>query len=225
MLTNDSILLVMLVSIKSGQESVFADFAKQNAPLLQQYQIQPVKSIAVQMKGQIVGKNEIPQPDFISIFKVSSMEQFMAYMADERYAAISALRAQSTTSVIGYFTCKQDLPELLDSRSPQAERLYMVGLANFDNKDAKGLECFNRKAIESALFKKYGMHIEYQLAPFKAAAVVGNAEVVVPDRIQIFFLDSAENLKGYLADPLYKELSPLRDETLTKYDFFAGGLK
>jgi hypothetical protein len=225
MSANGSILLVMLVSIKSGQEYVFANFAKQNAPLLQQYQIQPIKSIAVKMKGQIVGQNEIPQPDFISIFSVSSMEQFMAYMADERYATISELRAQSTTSVIGYFAYEQALPELLNAMSQPAERLYLVGLANFENKAAEGLEHFNRKAIETELFKKHGMHIEYQLAPFKAAAVVGGASVVVPDRIQLFFIDKAENFKAYLADPLYKELSPLRDKTLTKYDFFAGGLK
>lgn len=225
MLTKDSIILVMLVSIKSGQESVFADFAKQNAPLLQQYQIQPEKSIAVKMKGQIVGENEIPQPDFISVFSISSMEQFMAYMADERYVEISALRAQSTTSVIGYFTHEQNLPEPLVATSPPAERLYMIGLANFNNKDVEGLDSFNNAAIESGLFNKHGMHIEKQLAPFKAVTVVGGANIVVPDRIQIFFIDKAENFKAYVMDPLYKELSPLRDKTLTKYDFFAGGIK
>lgn len=225
MLKNDSILLVMLVSIRPGQESVFAEFSRQNAPLLQQYQIQPIKSIAIKMKGQIVRANEIPQPDFIGIFNVSSMQQFMSYMSDSRYAEISKLRAQSTSSVIGYFAYEQDLPKLLDATSQPMDRLYMVGLANFKNKETEGLERFNKKAIESGLFNKHGMHVEYQLAPFKAATVVGDVNVRVPDRIQIFFMDKPENFKEYVADPLYKELSPLRDQTLTGYDFFAGGLK
>ncbi|MFO1388384.1 hypothetical protein [Cellvibrio sp.] len=225
MSANNSIILVMLVSIKSGQESVFADFAKQNAPLLQQYQIQPVKSIAVKMKGQIVGQNEIPQPDFITLFSISSMEQFMAYMADFRYAKISALRAQSTTSVIGYFTYEQNIPAQFISESPAADRLYMVGLANFKNQDAEGLEKFNKAAIENGLFSKHGMHIEYQLVPFKVATVVGDTTAVIPERIQVFFIDKAESFREYVSDPVYKNLSPLRDNTLTKYDFFAGGIK
>jgi hypothetical protein len=225
MSTNGSIILLMLVSIKSGQEPVFAEFAKRNAPLLEQYHIKPIKSIAVKMKGQIVGVNEIPQPDFISIFNVSSMEQFMGYMADSRYEEISALRAQSTSSVIGYFAYEQELPEILDAISQPLDRLYMVGLADFQNKDAEGLERFNKQAIESGLFNKHGMHIEYQLAPFKSAVVVGDLNVSTPDRIQIFFIDKPENFKEYVSDPIYKELSPLRDKTLMKYDFFAGGLK
>lgn len=225
MSTHNSIILVMLVTVKSGQESVFADFAKQNSPLLAQYHITPIKSIAIKAKGQIAGINDIPQPNFISIFRVSSLENFKAYMADERYADVSALRAKSTSNVIGYFAHEKSLPKQIEPLSPPDERLYMVGFATFINGDDQGLERFNNAAIESGLFSKHGMYIEYQLAPFKAVAVVGDASVVLPERIQIFFINNSESFKAYVADPLYKELSPLRDKTLTKYDFFAGGVK
>lgn len=225
MSATNSIILMMLVSLKPDQQQKFVEFAQKNGPLLKHYGIEPIKTIAINIKGQLAGENLIPQPDFVSLFKVPSMEQFMAYMADPQYTVLSALRAEATSNVIGYFGHEQSLPCELNSKSEPSDRMYVVGLASFKNQSPAGLELFNQRAIETGLFEAHGMHVEYQLQPFKAAAVVGDHAVVTPDRIQVFFVDKPENLKNYISDPLYKELSPLRDETLDKYDFFAGSLK
>ncbi|MES2935473.1 MAG: hypothetical protein V4805_18525 [Pseudomonadota bacterium] len=224
MTTPNALFLIMLVSLKAGREQQFSDFATQNAPLLHTHHIELIKSIAINIKGQLAGANALPQPDFIHIYKVPSMPQFMAYTTDERYGAVSALRAESTSSVIGYFAGEQPLPEKFSSDSPPNERMYIVGLANFIDKNEQGLEDFNQQAIAEGLFHQHGMHVEYQLAPAKVAIVVGDAIATLPDRIQVFFVDRADNLKQYVSDPLYKKLAPLRDETLLKYDFFAGAL-
>lgn len=215
----------MLVSVKAGAEEDFSIFSKKNAPLLRKYDIELFKALAIKVKGQLVGQNDVPQPDFISVFKIPSMPRFVEYMSDPEYKEASDLRALCTTSVIGYFTNELPLPVTPNLSSQLINRMYVVGLANFKEGDSDGIEEFNKQAIQKGLFEKHGMHIELQLQPFKVATVVGDAKVETPDRVQLFFVDNPENLKQYISDPLYKELSPIRDSTLLKYDFFGGSVK
>lgn len=220
---NQSIYLIMMLKLKEGAEPIFSEFVNKNTPLLKKHNIHMMKSFSIQLKGQLVSQNDLPQPDLISIFEFKGMEHFMAYMSDPDYSGIAALRAEATTSVIGYFTHQLELSS--QSNSDPASRLYVIGLANFHEKNDAGINEFNRQAISRGLFGKHGMQVEMQLNPFKSAVVVGDAVIETPDRIQVFYIGGMEAMKGYVSDPLYKELSPLRDSTLTKYDFFAGQLK
>jgi hypothetical protein len=224
-MSENALYLVMLIAIKPGCEEEFSIFSKLNGPLLRDYGIVPLTSISTPLMGQLVGKNELPQPSVAAIFKLHSMEAFSAYMADAQYRPMSDMRAACTTSVIGYFARGLPLPEPCVATSNRAERLYVVGLASFKEGMEDGLDAFNNKALEEGLFAKHGMHIELQLQPFSAAVVVGDAQRVIPDRIQVFFVDRAENMKAYVADPLYQSLAPIRDNSLKKYDFFGGPLK
>lgn len=222
---SQSIYLVMMLKLKEGAESIFSQFISKNGPLLKKHNIDLLKGFSIQLKGQLVAQNDLPQPDLVSIFECKGMESFMAYMSDPDYLAVAALRAEATTSVIGYFTHGLDLPTQSATDTDPEGRLYVVGLANFDQQDESGIDEFNRQAISRGLFSKHGMQVEMQLKPFKSAVVVGNAVIDTPDRIQVFHIGGMEAMKGYVSDPLYKELSPLRDNTLTKYDFFAGQIK
>ena len=222
---NSSIVLVMLIAFKQNAVRQFAEFTEKNAPLLKRYNISLLKTIDIGIKGQLLGENKMPQPNIINIYHIPSMDLFMDYMADDEYKAASLLRSEATETVQGYFTREQPLPEPFYSDSPATQRLYIVGFAHFKNQNEIGLEAFNRQAIATGLFKKHGMHIEHQLSPFKVVTVVGATEIISPDRIQVFFVDHPDNIKNYVSDPVYKELSPIRDETLDKYDFFAGSLR
>lgn len=224
-MSTQSLYLVMLVSVKPGFEEEFSIFSKKNMPLLAEYGITPFKTLGITVKGQLAGLNDIPQPDLISLFKIPSMERFMEYMGDERYKELSEMRAACTNQVIGYFTNEVPLPTPFKSASNPSERMYVVGLANFKESNSAGIDQFNLQAVNQGLFAKHGMHVELQLKPFKVATVVGTFEAVMPDRIQLFFVDKPENLKNYITDPLYKELSPIRDNSLVKYDFFGGVVK
>lgn len=224
-MSTQSLYLVMLVSVKSGLEEDFSIFSKKNIPLLEKYGITSFKTLRATVKGQLVGINEIPQPDFISVFKIPSMDHFMGYMADEYYKELSELRAACASQVIGYFATDLPLPTVFNSNSRPSERMYVVGFANFKDANPEGIDQFNHQAVNQGLFIKHGMHVELQLKPFKVATVVGDFEAVMPDRIQFFFVDKPENLKNYISDPLYKELSPIRDKSLLKYDFFGGVVK
>ncbi len=222
---NQSIYLVMMIKLKEGAESAFGQFVIKNAPLLKKHNIHLLKSFSIQLKGQLVAQNNLPQPDVVSIFEFATMESFMAYMSDPDYLEVAALRAEATSSVIGYFSYPLGLPEQSASAVDPQARLYVVGLANFHQQNESGIDEFNRQAISRGLFSQHGMHVEMQLKPFKSVVVVGDAVVKTPDRIQVFYIGGMDAMKGYVSDPLYKELSPLRDNTLTQYDFFAGQLK
>ena len=77
-MSSKSIYLIMLVSVKPGYEEEFSIFSKKNAPLLRSYDIELFKTLSISVKGQLVGENTVPQPDFVSLFKLPSMDRFTA---------------------------------------------------------------------------------------------------------------------------------------------------
>ena len=101
-----------------------------------------------------------------------------------------------------------------------ATRLYGVGLVRFKPGGEAGLDAFNRQA--QPLFARHGMHVESMQQVMQVMTPVGMADALAPQRVVVFFLDDASRLPAYASDPEYRQLAPLRDNGLERYDFFLG---
>ena len=214
--------VVMLMTLKPDGAAGLASFRAQAAPLFQDHDLRIERQLDVRAKGQIVGENPFALPDMIQVLSFPSAERFKAYLADPRYQALAPLRDAALASMT--VLAGQDLdisPISTPGLGPVASRLYGVGLVRFKPAGEAGLDTFNARA--QALFKRHGMHVERMVRVQHCAQPVGEKDDrMAPERVVIFFLDDASAMRGYIADPEYLALAPLRDKGLARYDFFVG---
>lgn len=215
--------MTMLLWLKPEGAAALATFRAQAAPLFETYGLRVERQIKISGKGQIVGDNRFETPDLAQIISFPSAAQFKAYVSDPQYQALAQQRdlglrrmtvmAGTALDVSGVSTPGQGLLE---------ERWYGVGLVRFQPGGAQGLDTFNQRA--QALFARHGMHVESMLEVQQTLTPVGDAEGMQPQRVVVFFLDNAAAMKGYVTDPEYAALAPLRDAGLDTCDFFVGGV-
>lgn len=214
--------VIMLMTTKPDSAAGLTSFRTQAAPIFQDYDLRVERQLTVRAKGQIVGENRFALPEMIQVLSFPSAERFKAYLADPRYQALAPLRDAALASMTVLAGQSLDISRVhTPGLGPVASRLYGVGLVSFKPAGEAGLDTFNERA--QALFKRHGMHVELMMRVQHGAQPVGEKdERMNPERVVVFFLDDASAMRGYLADPEYIALAPLRDEGLNTYDFFVG---
>lgn len=214
--------VIMLMTTKPDSAAGLTSFRTQAAPIFQDYDLRVERQLTVRAKGQIVGENRFALPEMIQVLSFPSAERFKAYLADPRYQALAPLRDAALASMTVLAGQSLDISRVsTPGLGPVASRLYGVGLVSFKPQGEQGLDTFNERA--QALFKRHGMHVERMMRVQHCAQPVGEKdERMNPERVVVFFLDDASAMRGYLADPEYIALAPLRDEGLNTYDFFVG---
>lgn len=214
--------VIMLMTTKPDSAAGLTSFRTQAAPLFQDHDLRIERQLDVRAKGQIVGENRFALPDMIQVLSFPSAERFKAYLADPRYQALAPLRDAVLASMTVLAGQSLDISRVsTPGLGPVASRLYGVGLVSFKPQGEQGLDTFNERAQD--LFKRHGMHVERMMRVQHCAQPVGEKdERMNPERVVVFFLDDASAMRGYLADPEYIALAPLRDEGLNTYDFFVG---
>lgn len=214
--------VIMLMTTKPDGAAGLTSFRTQAAPIFQDYDLRIERQLTVRAKGQIVGENSFALPEMIQVLSFPSAERFKAYLADPRYQALAPLRDAALASMTVLAGQSLDISRVsTPGLGPVASRLYGVGLVSFKPQGEQGLDTFNERA--QALFKRHGMHVERMMRVQHCAQPVGEKdERMNPERVVVFFLDDASAMRGYLADPEYIALAPLRDEGLNTYDFFVG---
>lgn len=214
--------VIMLMTTKPDSAAGLTSFRTQAAPIFQDYDLRVERQLTVRAKGQIVGENRFALPEMIQVLSFPSAERFKAYLADPRYQALAPLRDAALASMTVLAGQSLDISRVsTPGLGPVASRLYGVGLVSFKPQGEQGLDTFNQRAQD--LFKRHGMHVERMMRVQHCAQPVGEKdERMNPERVVVFFLDDASAMRGYLADPEYIALAPLRDEGLNTYDFFVG---
>lgn len=104
-----------------------------------------------------------------------------------------------------------------ESDAPVQTRLYGVSLIQFHPGGAEALLAYTRKA--SGLLQRHGLHVEAMFDVDESVAARGDA-LPAQDRVMVFYLDTPESFRAYLADPEYEELSAERERGFKAYDFF-----
>lgn len=215
--------MTMLLWLKPDGAAALVAFWAQAAPLFETYGLRVERQIKISGKGQIVGENRFETPDVAQIISFPSAAQFKAYVSDPQYQALAQQRDRGLHRMTVIAGIALDVSGVsTPGRGALEQRLYGVGLVRFKPGGAQGLDTFNQRA--QALFARHGMHVESMLEVQQTLTPVGDAEGMRPERVVVFFLDSASAMKGYATDPEYAALAPLRDTGLDSYDFFLGGM-
>lgn len=215
--------MTMLLWLKPEGATALATFRQQAAPLFEQYGLRVERLLKISGKGQIVGENRFEVPHLVQVISFPSAAQFKAYASDPRYLALAQQRDQGLHRMTVVAGMALDVSAIATpGQGPLEERMYGVGLVRFKPGGSEGLDAFNLRA--QPLFARHGMHVESMLAVQQTLTPVGQAEGMHPERVIVFFLDSAAAIKGYATDPEYAALAPLRDTGLEAYDFFVGAL-
>lgn len=212
--------VTMLVWPRPGGIEALARFRERAKPLLDRYDLRIERVLDGRGKGQLVGENPWDVPPVIQILSVPSVESFRAYVGDPEYRTLAAERDANMDRIVAVIG--EAIPPAEDrprSVSALEGRLYGVAFATFKPGGADGLLEFNRRA--QALFVRHGMHVEQLLSVSAVVTPVGAPLAgFAPERVIVFFLDDGTSLPAYASDPEYRELAPLRDRGLERYDFF-----
>ncbi len=215
--------LTMLLWLKLDGAAALATFWEQAAPLFEKYGLRVERQLKISGKGQIVGENRFEVPQLAQLISFPSAAQFKAYVSDAQYLALAQQRDQGLQRMVVMAGTALDVSDIsTPGQGAPEDRLYGLGLVRFKPGGSEGLDAFNLRA--QALFARHGMHVESMLNVQQTLTPVGQAEGMQPERVIVFFLDSAAAMKGYATDPEYAALAPLRDSGLESYDFFIGAL-
>lgn len=213
--------LTMLLTLQPDGAAALAAFREAARPLLARHDVRFERVLQIHGKGQIVGTNELEQPDLIQQISLPSAEAFRAYVADPEYGTLAPARDAGLRRLAVCAGPALDVGAIATpGRGEPATRLYGVGFARFKPGGEAGLDTFNRRA--QALFARHGMHVESMQQVAQTLTPVGTSDGLAPQRVVVFFLDDATRLPAYAADPEYRQLAPLRDDGLERYDFFLG---
>lgn len=180
------------------------------------------KEILVSGRGQI-GKdpNTRDQPDLIQIASIDSLEDFQAYLQDPLVQRWAPHRQEGLRKMTAHLGPSMDLELILPS--PPAGSIHVAALVRF--KEPLGLESlveFNRKGIRSGLFPRWGIHVGHLAKIDRSMAAIGTLDGPNPQALVHFAIEEPSRMGGYLSDPEYQTLAPLRDQALESYHFFQG---
>lgn len=219
---SDRTAITMLVWLKPEGQHALARFREQAAPLWQRYDVRVERVLTGAGKGQLVGTNDYEVPEIMQVISVPSMASFQQYVADPEYQRLAAERDAGIARMVAVIGAPLDVSAFHpESSSETSARLYGLAFVRFLAGGAEGMLEFNRRA--KGLFERHGMHIESMIDVAKTVTPVGSPLAsFAPERVLVFFLDDPSAMKGYAADPEYKDLAPMRDRGLDRYDFFVG---
>jgi uncharacterized protein (DUF1330 family) len=209
---------------EDGQEK-FQEFQKMSTDLFEKYDLHIEHALNILKKGEIgEDKNTIEQPDRINIFSLPSMEAFQKMAADPEYQQLAKIRDAGLLKFSATLNGNNNISSSLKigSNTPIQNRMYALAFINFKEYGKEGLMEFNKQGIEKGLYEKYGMHLEMIITPKMSKAIIGELDYETPEMIFVFYLDDITKMPAYLADPIYNELAPLRDDGLKSYHFFMG---
>lgn len=213
--------LTMLMALQPDGAAALAAFRQAAGPLLARHDVRIERVLRIHGKGQIVGSNDFEQPDLIQQISLPSPEAFKAYVADPEYLALAPARDAGLRRLSVCVGPSLDVSAIATpGQGEPATRLYGVGLVRFKPGGEAGLDAFNRQA--QPLFARHGMHVESMQHVMQVMTPVGTSSGLAPQRVVVFFLDDASCLPAYASDPEYRQLAPLRDNGLERYDFFLG---
>lgn len=217
---SDRIIVTTLLWLKPGGSEALARFRDRAAPLWTKYDLRIERVLVGTGKGQLVGTNDHDVPDVIQLFSLPSREAFQSYVADPEVRRISAERDAGIARSVAMVGDTLDVSALRpESDSDTSGRQYVLALVRFLEGGAEAMVEFNTRA--RPLFARHGMHIEAMSNVKSTLTPVGDPlPDFAPERVVLFFLDSATALKAYASDPEYRELAPIRDKGLRSYDFF-----
>ncbi len=213
--------MAVLITLKPDGATRLAQFRQQAAPLFAEYDLRVERLLKITAKGQVVGENRADQPDLVQLLSFPSAAHFKAYASDPRYLALAAQRDEGISRMIVLAGVPCDTAAIATPGAGEAStRLYGLGLIRFKAGGAARLDAFNLQA--KALFARHGMHIEAMLDVQHVMTPIGAGAHADTARLVLFYLDDASALPGYVSDPEYRALAPLRDAGLEAYDFFLG---
>jgi len=222
--TEDRAYFTTFFYFKEGGIIQLKNYQNQAANLFNRYDMRIEHTLTVVRKGQIGSvENSIEQPDQIQVFSLPSMESFQKYAADPEYLELSKIRdagLRKFSVTIGTLNNIDNLRTC--STTPIGERMYALAFINFNDNGQSGLMEFNKQGVESGLYEKYGMHLDQVIVPKMSKAIIGELDYESPQMILVFYLDDIAKMPAYLDDPTYKEIAPLRDNSLESYRFFMG---
>lgn len=217
--TAPRLVITMLVWTHPDGEARLAQFAQRAAPLFRRYGVEVDRVLTPVGKGSLVGENPHEVPDLIQVLSMPSLDRFQAYTSDPEYQKLAKERDMGVRRMVAVLGTPLSAIDATTSTSPLNERRYGVAFARFKPGGQAGMLEFNRRA--SGLFARHGMHVEAMVDTVRILAPIGAPlEAFAPERVVVFFLDSAAAMPAYLADPEYRQLAPVRDEGLERYDFF-----
>lgn len=211
---------VSFLYFKEGGIEKLEEFQLKATVLFKKYGIEILHQYQPVSKGQIgTNQNTIEQPDMIQIFTAESMANFQSYMADEEVKKLAEIRNSGLRKMNVSFGTETQTTDIITASAKNA--LHGIALVSFkDNSGYEQLIDFNQKGQSSGLFPKYGIHAESFIKIMKSMPAIGELDYQQPELIVIFGVDDAAKMKDYIADSEYQKLAPIRDNALTRYDFF-----
>jgi uncharacterized protein (DUF1330 family) len=137
----------------------------------------------------------MPKPDIVNIVFYDSRAAFAVFNKDPEFAKIVHLRSESIdmASVAGAPLGGEV------TQTDVGNRLYLVEVARFGPRGAKGYQDYEQQA--EPLMRRYGYHVERRLAPDSASGFPFQ-----PDLVKVAYFDNPDGMERFHEDPAHPRI-------------------
>ena len=218
--------IVGLVYYQDAQASKASGYQAQIETALATHGIRTIHTIEVVGKMEMHGKKDfIKTPQLMKVYQATSKAKYRALMKDKKFRKLLAKGKEAFSEYL-IFSGKHVNDAITTMKeTDKKDKIFSAAFIYLQPNGEADFTDFRNKL--KPLTKKYGMGSAHSIRHMKKTAWIGQNNYEIPYEINVFYIDTKNKngaIRGYLNDPTYKALNPVRIKSTKIWGMLQGKL-